>query len=475
MPVRHSVLALYGAVSDALADLNGPGLEEPGTGKVRRQARNIAGLTGSAGEIGWYGELFRFFDAHSTGVGDSAGPVLPPAFEDAVDEIRRIGDEGIVTDADGLQPSWASRAIEAAFVLDAVRRLENRDAAPVLDLVIAATPALPGFADGGTLGPSVGRAFADQLRAADDAGLIMSLNQLHNALDAPGSPLHAAIKTARMDARLRKVKDEYCAVVRTRVDWPDIHYDKILAGINPTNWDDYFTGFFCGMASPGLNDYGWTRIKEEVSGECGRYRLRTPLRFWSEKRGAGLFLNYDIERGDWWPEADPLVLVDNGYIWITKLDPNNGDHGVRVYTSKQLLISGLSATAFAVLARTMGYATNATDMFRKLQTYTDPLDAFMASAVGKTPPADNSATWPVVIPNLPADLRDEMCKDTNDLLHEGLDMANDQFAEYIGRWNDGIDVKDFNELTNAMSGRLRKLTKDVFTTATSNFRPKPGK
>ena len=104
------------------------------------------------------------------------------------------------------------------------------------------------------------------------------------------------------------------------------------------------------------------------------------------KRGAGP-ANHDIERGDWWPEADPGARRQRLHL-DHLLDPNNGDHGVRVYTSKQLLISGLSATAFAVLARTMGYATNATDMFRKLQTYTDPLaDAFMASAVGKTPPA----------------------------------------------------------------------------------------
>lgn len=476
MPVRHAVLALYGAVGAQLAVLNAPGgPEDPAAEKVRRQAANIVGLTGSAGETGWYGELFRFFDAHRNEIGDSAEPVLPPEFEDAVDEIRDIGQNGIISDEDGLQPSWASRAIEAAFVLDAIRELTEPGAEPVLDLVLAATPSLPGFADGGTLGPSVGAQFANQIRAVDDAGGIETLAGLHAALSAPGSPLHAAIKTARMDARLRKVKDEYCAVVRTWVDWPDIGYDKLKAGINPVNWDNYFTGFFCSMMSDDVNDYGWTRIREAVSGECSRYKLRTPLRFWSEERGAGLFLNYDYDRDGRWPEADPLVLVDNGYIRITKLDPTDGDAGVRVATSKQLLISGMSATALAVMARTMGYASNATDMFRKLETYKGPLDAFLPSTVALTAPADTSTTWPVVIPELPADIRDEMCKDTNELLHEGLDMANDQFAEYVERWNDGIDVKDFNMLTNHMSTRLRKLTKDVFDKVTSNFRPKLAK
>ena len=125
-------------------------------------------------------------------------------------------------------------------------------------------------------------------------------------------------------------------------------------------------------------------------------------------------------------------------------------------------------------ALTMGWATNATDMFRKLESYTDPLTAFAPSTAGLTPPVDTSTTWPVVIPNLPADIRDEMCHDTNDLIDEGLDIANELFADYSYRWNDGIDADDFNALTNHMSYRLRQYTKDIFDTATSNFRPKPG-
>ncbi|OBF16146.1 hypothetical protein [Mycobacterium sp. ACS4331] len=472
MPVQHSVLALYGAVSDALFELNSPGGPDGAEpDQAREQARNITGFTGSTGEIGWYGELFRYFGDHPTESTGEPEPLIPPTLEDAVEEFEGIVEGGITSDEDGLAPSWASRAIEAAFVLDSVRRAidPGGEFEPVLDLVLAATPVLPGI-DGGVLGRAAGAEFAETIRAQN----ITTLRGLHKALKK-NSPLHPAIATATIDPRLRKVKDEYCAVVRTSVKWPDVTLAKLKRGINPVNWNKYFGGFFCDMTAEPSNIYGWTPIREEVSGECSRYRLRTPLKFWSALHGSGLFLNYDFDTGSGWPQADKMVLVDNGYIWITLLDPSDPDAGVRVRTSKELLISGMSATALAVMARTMGYATNATDMFRKLQVYKGALKDFTASVapVAPVPPKDTSTTWPVVVPQLPADIRDEMCRDTNRVLKDSLDDANLWFHQYMNRWHDGIDADDFDDLTNLMSALLRGRTKDAFTTATENFRPKP--
>ncbi len=473
MPIRHSVLALYGAVSDALFELNSPGGPDgPEADQAREQARNITGFTGSTGEIGWYGELFRYFSDHPTEPTSEPEPLIPPSIDDAVSEFNGIVDGGITSDEDGLQPSWASRAIEAAFVLDNIRPLAypERTFEPVLDLVLAATPTSPGI-DGGIVDRANGTAIADSLRAKT----ITTLAQLHDELTKQ-SLLHPAIATATIDPRVRKVKDEYCAVISTSVDWPDITLADLKRGINPINWDDYFKGFFCKMTPEPPNTYGWIPVQEEVSGECARYRLRTPLKFWSALRSSGLFLNYDFDAASGWPQADKMVLVDNGYIWITLLDPSDPDAGVRVRTSKELLISGMSATALAVMARTMGWATNASDMFRKLRYYKGPLEDFKASVgpLKPVPPKDTSTTWPVVIPALPPDIRDEMCADTNVVLKDAFDDANYWFTEYMKAWHsEGVDAKEFDALTNLMSGLLRGLTKDAFTKATENFRPKP--
>jgi hypothetical protein len=468
MPVMHSVLALYGAVSDALFTLHDPSapvrVDTETRTRLRKQAQSITGLSGSAGEIGWYNELFRYFNDHSTAPAGEFDPLVPPALHDAVGEFQRIVDGRIASYDDGLPPSWASRAIEAAFVLDNIRAVlpsPEDDVPPALPVVLAATPTNPGFVDGGILGDTAAAQIATALR---DAG-INTIDGLHQALST-FSELHPAVSTPTINPRMRKVKNEYCAVISTSAQWPDLTLAKLRSGINPVNWNKYFSEFFCAM----------TPEKPNAHGACDRYRLRTPLKFWCDERPNGLFINYDLDTDSTWPEADPLVLVDNGYIWITHLDPADPGQGVRVDTSKQLLISGMSSTALAVLARTMGWATNATDMFLKLKNYdTKSLVGFQPSPTPSvTPPQDTSTTWPVVIPHLPADIRDEMCADTNELLKKGLDDANTWFGEYMAAWHDeGIDATDFHTLTDRLGCMLSRFTKDVFTTATGNFRPKP--
>ena len=373
-----------------------------------------------------------------------------------------------------LEPSWAIRAIETTYLLARIEYATTGQGITTDSPLVRVLRAAPADPTAGTDRSTLGEG-GDLLASALMDAEITDPAGFYTTLESQGAivHLHPAIRTARMDARLRKVKNEYCAVVRTYAEWPNMEFGKLKNGINPANWPAYFGGFFCAMGVvPAPDPYGWTLVHEEVSGECARYRLRTPLKFWSQRQGAGLFLNYDLAF-DTWPQADKMVLVDNGYISITPMDPNN-PVGVRVRTSKQLLISGLSATAFAVLAKTMGFATNATDMFLKLDAYTGgPLTAFAPSvAIPPAPAPDTSTTWPALIPALPADLRDEMCGDTNHLLKEGLDLADDFVADFSHRWNNGIDVDDFNALTDRLATSFDTFVKDVFTTATANFRPK---
>jgi len=484
MPVRHSVLALYGAVGDAVTALNLSGRTDAEADTLRHLAKEFTGLTGSAGEIGWLNELFRYFNDRPTvpeeipesnreQSSDKAeeqpdGPVKPPTLEQALDEFSRIA-QGLLPE-ETLEPSWAIRAIETAYIVDRLLWPPGVPRATTdtpLGVVLGASPLDPTVAeDGGVVGYDQGEDLAAALRTTT----IETTAQFRVALRDVGAGvhLHTAITTADMDARLRKVKDEYCAVVRTSVELSHLEFAKLKKGVNPVNWPNYFGGFFCAMTPTPEDEFGWTPVRESVSGECGRYRLRTPLKFWSELHNGGLFLNYDLAYGTW-AEADEMVLVDNGFIWITPLQPR----GVQIRTSKELLISGMSATALAVMAKTMGWATNATDMFLRLNTYAGALVDFAPSTPGQIPPPDTSTTWPTVIPQLPADLRDEMCHDTNDLLNDGLDIANGLVADYSNRWKDGIDRNDVNCLVNHLSNDLNPYTKKVFDTVTGNFRPKP--
>ncbi len=327
----------------------------------------------------------------------------------------------------------------------------------------------PGFNETGKLGPDVAAEFSHAL-----LGTRVNFREGFWAeLDKMKGTLATAVASIQLTSGLRKVKREYCAVVSTTAEWPDIDYTKLKKAIEPSNWDNYFHEFFCEMDVIGPDAQGWTRMHESVSGECNRYRLDTGLKFWKANHSGGLFINYDLDPDRTY--SDKLVLVDNGYIWIKPLVPGYPDQGVRVKTSKELLISGMSATAMTKMAESMGYATNSSDMFYNAVKYMGPVANFKPSVPKKPAVADTSLMWPVIVPELPPDLRDEFCADTTELIKKRLDFAHAFGSDYAARWDDGIDLDDFNYLNDKMAAEVKTATKEAFDTATENFRPKmPG-
>lgn len=460
MAIRQSILAMYGAVSEGLDELGGGFRSDSAeTVALRKMARELVGLTGSAGERGWYAELLRYFDTKRLGSARVTAPEM--------DEVRA----DLESDALTLHPTWASRAIAAASVLDhlseaGVRRFRGEPR--FLPAVLAAAPSAgAGPDDIRRVGRQAAEEITDRLMGKGPAGG----GDYWETLTSFAPTLSHAAATPRMTARLRKVKREYCSVVTTTAEWPDVDYTRLRRVIEPSNWDDYYQLFFCEMTELGTNAEGWTRIHEAVSGDCSRYRLDTGLKFWKRERPGGLFINYDLDTDS--GNTDKLVLVDNGYIWITQLDPDRPDNGVRVRTSKQLLISGMSATAMTVLAESLGYATNATDMFRYALDYAGPpLNDFMPSQGAAPPVPDTSPTWPVLVPEFPADLRDEFCADTTRLIKGRLDDAYDFGADYAARWENGIDLDDFDHLNGRFAEMAKTAAKESFDAATENFRPK---
>lgn len=460
MATRQSVLALYGAITEDLSTLNQPARRSSETAaELRAMTTNLAGLTGSAGERGWYGELIRYFHDHRTG----DAPVVAPTFEDAVEDLTS-------EDREPLEPTWAYRAIVAAYVLDrlTLAGVGPREEPDLLGAMIAAAPAQEGG--------RVDRQVANELAGSMLETRVNELDDFWHQLRQMSGTLATSVASLQSTSGLRKVKREYCSVVTTTAEWPDITYDKLKSVIEPVNWSSYYPQFFCKMELQKPADpHGWTRILESVSGDCSRYNLETALKFWKQERPGGLFLNYDMDYGSTHPDVDKLVLVDNGYIWIKLAVEGQPDKGVKVRTSKQLLISGMSATAMTKLAESFGWATNATDMFHYAAKYTGPATAFSNSQLGAPPKPDTSPTWPVIVPEIPADLRDEYCSDTTELIKKRLTFAGGFAEEFAERWQDGIDLTEFDELNGTVITEIGTASKEAFDTAVDNFRPKAPK
>jgi hypothetical protein len=465
MAIRQSILALYGAISEGLEQLDDPSRigENVAVEKIRAAVRVLVsnvGITGSAGERGWYGELLRYFDDHRT---STEVRVTSPPLDEVHDDLDNLRD-----DEQPLAPTWTARAIEAALVLDTMTQ-EGVGPGVGLDpflnkvLTVAPTPR-----EGTNPGLILGETEADALANVLYGTTIYTRIHLGELLLAGG--VSSAVATNGLYSRLRKVKGEYCCVVSSETSWSDIAYLDLFNVVNPVNWDDFYEEFFCKMAYQGDNAAGWARVREEVSGNCDRYRLRTALKFWSDGDAAGFFINYDLDE-DPVPvgslPTDPLVLVDNGYIWAT---PQPGG-GVLVRTSKQLLISGMSATALTNMAATLGWATNASDMFHEAAQGAPGAQAFNPSTLGVEPTPDTSTTWPVKVPKVPADLRGEMIRDSADVTNYGLDLSNDLSTKFAYRWRDGLDAPEVYELIDELGDDVKKFSRRAFEKSTENFRP----
>jgi len=470
MPTRQSVLALYGAANDGLAKLNSSQFETfdrlNEANGIRQAAQEMLGLTGSAGERGLYRELLRYVNRPEQRISDD--PVSPLTLDEIRDELLS---------GDALAPSWAARAIDAAYILDRTSDFVGASEDESPRLLAPALTAAPAGTQGFNRSSRLESTLANEI-SNDLLGNARSRLDLRTLMVKYSGLISPAVAKQDITPVLRKVKGEYCAVVTTDAYWDDIAFDKLKEAINPDNWDKYYHNFFCAMTPLLDRESGWTRVREEVSGECDRYRLRTALKFWSGLRTSGMYLNYDLDSDR--AGTDRLVLVDNGYLWIAPLDPKNPADGVHVRTSKQLLISGMSATAMTAMASTMGWATNATDMFHNAIHYEKsnnavPLSPFEVSTpdAAEKPKADVSTEWPVIVPRVPADIRDEMCSDTTDILKDGFDTAFEFAGDYAARWKDGIDLLDFQQLAQTAGDDVTEFSVKVFDKATENFRPKP--
>lgn len=447
-------LALYGAIDEAVVEARDPAI-------ARRVEQFLPGTTGF-GQRGWYREALGFLD-------NLAGPgrrIAPPDLEAARTRLVGRGRSGA-----GLPVAVTARSIFAEVVLENIARLRGEPNEHTLGplarmLAVAPSATLEGSrAKPPNVGDAAGARLADRIQQSVTSRKDFTAFMKDQRYDQ----ISDAVATYDPNAFLRRVRDEYCSVITTDVSWTDISFESLEKIADPQNWDEIYHGFFCTMTSRGETPQGWSAVREEVSGDCAQYSMTTPLKFWKQSGSDHLLLNYDLDDSHA-ADGDRLVLVDNGYIWITREAT-----GVRVRTSKELLIRGLSSTATTALAGGLGWADNASGMFRH-----------GAKFPGKQPtPFTNSApklaamskpqatSFPIDPPVLPADIRAEAVDDTVDVLKGCIEGLASFGSELASRWRDGIDAGDLKVLNTQLGAIATDTSVALFDTMSSNFRPAP--
>ncbi len=452
MPRLQSQLALYGAIDEAVVAAHDPAV-------TRSVERFLPGTTGF-GQRGWYRDVQRFLGSLVPGE-RARFPDLTAARADLIRRARS---------GDGLPPAVTARVILAEVILDRVARSHGErrlgTAGALSDMLSIAPP--PGSSGDsevpGTIGRQAGEELAERIQDGVD-----DLREYRAFMDAQSDvTISAAVASYDPKAFLRKVRGEYCSVITTDATWTDITFDELRAVVDPENWDDFYHEFFCAMIQQGETSQGWNAVLETVSGDCGQYSMTTPLRFWKKFGPDDLFLNYDLNE-DRMADGDRLVLVDNGYVWITR-----DGAGVRVRTSKELLIRGLSSAATTALAGGLGWADNASGMFRHGAQHPPaspaPLTNSTPKAAAKAP---TSGPFPIEPPVLPSDIRVEGVNDTVDELNGTIASLAQFGTELMSRWSNGIDEDDVAFLGARLGKIVGERSASFFDTASSNFRPVP--
>lgn len=284
---------------------------------------------------------------------------------------------------------------------------------------------------------------------------------------------------------LEEADGQYCGSIYTDYDEVDLTIDDVKKVLHPHNWPHCSDFFYAVTAQdPKYAATGWSRLKETISPEPDKYLMDTALVFYFgqfDEKG-GIYLNYDIDvtkQGDSF-----LVHVDSGYICVT--EPLDNAPGVRIRTSKQERVDGLSPTATSALACHMGWGQLARDMLagtarlvKSGKIKESDLTEFEFSPPSANELKGNSGP---VIPNnpklkpvaLPGNFRDTV-DDTKTLANDLIDRVTGIWGRAAKRWMDGMTREDIAATTHEIGKNLNEFAQTVYTTAENDFKGKPKK
>ncbi|MDO3637658.1 hypothetical protein [Mycolicibacterium arseniciresistens] len=273
---------------------------------------------------------------------------------------------------------------------------------------------------------------------------------------------------------------QYCSTLYTECCDDDITVDQVKAIIHPANWHLCYPKFFQSMTKqqPYFTSDGWCRILEEISAEPEYYTLKTALIFSLENSDNGFYINYQLDpnrQGE--DKCIGIVEIDNGYVWVT---PKPDGTGVRVRTSKEERVNGLSPTATAALGCQLGWGDSAYEMIiaaARKATNGDfnpnkkPVEGWPMGAQSKKPvDTGPNVTFPPVPATLPINFADGV-KDGAELLTSLIKKVSSNTGDAASRWLDGTVKTDVEEVTTQMGKDLKEWSLEVYEKAERNVKP----
>lgn len=434
MSKLESTIIVYGAIDQAAVAITDP--------KAKRVMREAFRDSAKYSQRGWFGEFRNL----TSGPGTGAPPVSTAELDAALADLATVTRATqTAPDADTLTFYDLVRLNHFVKALEALRNLEL------------------------TAGPAVATVDTTKLAAVRQriAELIPD--------DLDRSP-------TKCGSSVREVNGEYCTVLFTESTNPSISLSELSAVLDPSNWPACST-FFNAIEDRGTNDRGWGRMLEVVStGTGGGFTLKTPLKYWKGEipETGSRFINYDLDDNAFTDEAsDHLVIVDNGYIVATPFDPQDIDaKGVHLYTSKELLIRGMSPTAAANLACRLGWGDAGEHMFFDIAG----LPADDPRRAGLTP-------WEISVERqgagvsagpgprppdtlvLPTANRNQILDTAAAGAYAVIDSTARAVGSAVGHWQDGLDLDEITEIGKTLGEELTSSYQTLFTTALDAVRP----
>jgi hypothetical protein len=277
--------------------------------------------------------------------------------------------------------------------------------------------------------------------------------------------------------------DQYCSTLYTNATDDDLSVNDIKRIVDPRNWS-LCCKFFCTVVAqaPPYAKHGWSRILETIGPECAEWCLHTALLFfYGLDDNGGIFVNYDLDpnrQGD-----SDMVEVDNGYIWVTPLNGTDpSQKGVRIRTSKQERVQGLSPTATSALGCLLGWGDAANELLSGTaeMVLNGQIPAAELASFATTPPnnytsqMDSGVAQPAPIVESPATLPPNFGNTVDDvrkLLNDLVDRTRDVTADAATRWLDGMSREDVKKITTDIGTNLRQYALEVYQTAESMVKP----
>ncbi|MGH3676105.1 MAG: hypothetical protein ACRDU5_10280 [Mycobacterium sp.] len=485
--IRAYSMALFGQIDQIASDADQD--PSPMNDAVLATVENLLPNSTGLGQRGWYRELQVFLN--SPKVREGREPFEFPGFEDARAHLadlprvtRTLGDPVVLDD--DRHPALA-RAAYASVIFEKIRQVRSGylEQPEIRDNQMLAI--LPGVLDAW---PTVREG---ELLSGDDKAFALE-GRIAEIVDQKSFVRIAGEQVSEQFAERAKpcfgtLEDsggQYCSTLYTDSEDDELTVDEIEKILHPLNWDICCPTFFHKMAEQLPNRFTadrWYRIVESISAEPDEYLLNTALIFSLEKRDDGLIINYrlDPNRQNEGLSAG-IVEIDNGYIWVTPTRKRPDGKGVRIRTSKEERVNGLSPTATSALGCLLGWSDAGKEMLagtaRKAMNNDlqlpqgRTLKSWPSSAAFQQQFVDNSPPTipPDVPPTLPINFPDTV-DDAGRLAKSLIDRVTSNLGDAASRWLDGLIKDDVEDVTKQMGKDLKDWSMDVYKTAERNVKP----